>query len=87
MSQQHSYSQWLVEDFGRAIDALELTDLQKHFLHSRWLGQLVLVEASLNKERKIYVFSKTGCSRTAWRDDAEYLGLGTLEDRPQSSCA
>ncbi len=41
-----SYREWLKQDLGALIEALELSDLQKHFLRSRWLDQ-VLFRANL----------------------------------------
>jgi len=38
---QRAYNQWLQEDLGELIGSLELSDLQQHFLKSRWLGQVL----------------------------------------------
>ena len=38
---QRAYNQWLQEDLGELIVSLELSDLQQHFLKSRWLGQVL----------------------------------------------
>ncbi|MBE0618497.1 MAG: DUF4231 domain-containing protein [Proteobacteria bacterium] len=38
---QHAYNEWLKADLGEVIGELELSDLEKHFLKSRWLGQVL----------------------------------------------
>jgi hypothetical protein len=36
-----SYHEWMKQDLGSLIDALDLSDLHKHFLRSRWLDALL----------------------------------------------
>lgn len=54
MPDKPSYRDWLKKDLGSLIDSLSLTDLQKRFLHSRWLDQVMWMEASANKARSRY---------------------------------
>lgn len=54
MARQDTYNQWLRKDLGTLIDALELSDLQKHFLHSRWLDQILWMEGKADKARNRY---------------------------------
>jgi len=56
MARQDSYEQWLKEDLGKLIDTLELTDLQKHCLRSRWLDQILWMEGKANRYRNRYYF-------------------------------
>ena len=44
MKGKNAYRDWLKQDLGSLIDALELSDLQKHFLRSRWLDQVLWME-------------------------------------------
>ena len=37
MARTNAYREWLKQDLGALIDALELPDLNKRFLRSRWL--------------------------------------------------
>ncbi|MBX2989732.1 MAG: DUF4231 domain-containing protein [Bacteroidetes bacterium] len=54
MPDKSSYHDWLKKNLGSLIDSLTLTDLQKRFLHSRWLDQVMWMEASANKARSRY---------------------------------
>ena len=56
MARQDSYEQWLKEDLGKLIDTLELTDLQKHCLRSRWLDQILWMEGNANRCQNRYYF-------------------------------
>lgn len=56
MTAKNSYCEWLEKDMGSLIDALDLSDLQKHFLHSRWLGQVVWMEGKTDEAQKKYCF-------------------------------
>jgi len=44
MKGKNACRDWLKQDLGSLIDALELSDLQKHFLRSRWLDQVLWME-------------------------------------------
>ncbi|MEJ2091887.1 MAG: DUF4231 domain-containing protein [Syntrophobacterales bacterium] len=44
MKGKNAYRDWLKQDLGSLIDALKLSDLQKHFLRSRWLEQVLWME-------------------------------------------
>jgi hypothetical protein len=44
VEEKDSYGGWLKQNIGDVIDVLELSDLQKRFLRSRWLEQLLWQE-------------------------------------------
>jgi hypothetical protein len=46
MTGKNPYNDWLKQDLGGLIEALELSDLQKHFLRSRWLDQVLWMEST-----------------------------------------
>lgn len=54
MAKKQSYHDWLKQDFGTLIDGLELDDLHKRFLHSRWLDQVLWMEKRANSARNWY---------------------------------
>lgn len=54
MAEQQSYQDWLKQEFGELIDSLELNELQKRFMRSRWLDQVLWMEGKANKARDRY---------------------------------
>lgn len=54
MSKKDPYREWLKQDIGSLIDALQLSELQKHFLHSRWLDQVLWMEGKADHAQKRY---------------------------------
>jgi len=57
---KNAYREFLKQDLGGLIDALALTDLQKHFLRSRWLDQVLWMEGRAdNVCSRYYVFRLT----------------------------
>jgi hypothetical protein len=54
MPQQDAYREWLKKDLGGLIEALELSDLHKHFLQSRWLDQVLWMEGKADRARDWY---------------------------------
>lgn len=54
MPRRSSYRDYLKQDLSGLIEALELSDLQKHFLRSRWLDQVLWMEGRANKSRTWY---------------------------------
>ncbi len=54
MSAKNPYREWLKQDLGSLVDALDLTDLQKHFLRSRWLDQVLWMEGKADHAQKRY---------------------------------
>lgn len=48
------YFDFLKNDIGALIDALELPDLNKHFLRSRWLDQVLYTEKRAIQTQKQY---------------------------------
>jgi hypothetical protein len=49
-----SYEKWLKEDLGQLINALEISELQKHSLRSRWLDQVVWMEKKAGQCQRWY---------------------------------
>lgn len=54
MPAETSYREWLKQDYGALIDALKLEELQKHFLRSRWLDQVLWMEGRADSARNRY---------------------------------
>lgn len=54
MATETSYRDWLKQDYGNLIDALPLDDMQKHFMHSRWLDQVLWMEAKCGQTQRWY---------------------------------
>jgi hypothetical protein len=54
MAKKNAYREFLKQDLGGLIDALALTDLQKHFLRSRWLDQVLWMEGRADSARTWY---------------------------------
>jgi hypothetical protein len=52
--QRSAYLDWLKEDLNELIEELELSSLQKHFLRSRWLDQVVWMEGRANSTKARY---------------------------------
>ncbi|NER46412.1 MAG: DUF4231 domain-containing protein [Symploca sp. SIO1A3] len=48
MARKNSYQDYLKQEFTELIDGLELPDLQKRFMKSRWLDQLLWLEGKAN---------------------------------------
>ena len=48
------YAEFLKSDFGEIVDGLDLEPLQKRFLHSRWLDQLIWFEGKSGQNQKRY---------------------------------
>jgi hypothetical protein len=49
-----SYIEWLKSDLGALIDDLDLSDLRKKMLKSRWLDQVAWMEGRANQARDRY---------------------------------
>jgi hypothetical protein len=54
MSEQTSYDNWLKQELAGLIQKLELDDLKKEFLRSRWLDQVSWMEGRANRARDWY---------------------------------
>ena len=54
MSPVDAYSEFLKKDLGSLIEALKLEEIQKHFLRSRWLDQVLWMEAKADSAQKRY---------------------------------
>jgi len=54
MPTRNPYCESLKKDMGSLIDELDLSDLQKHFLHSRWLDQVTWMEGKTDDAQKRY---------------------------------
>ncbi|MHC0063565.1 DUF4231 domain-containing protein [Nostoc sp. UIC 10890] len=51
MAKKESYQEFLREDFNKLFAGMNLGDVQKHFLRSRWLDQVLWMEAKANSSR------------------------------------
>ena len=51
MATKQSYNNMLKQDLGELIVAVDLPDLNKHFLRSRWLDQVLWAEGRANSAR------------------------------------
>ena len=60
MAHKTSYEDWLQQDLGSLIDALNLSDLQKRFLRSRWLEQVIWMEKRASTARNRYYALRMG---------------------------
>jgi hypothetical protein len=54
MTKKDSYKAFLQDDFDKLFEMMKLSDVQKHFLRSRWLDQLLWMEGKANKARDRY---------------------------------
>lgn len=54
MANKESYLDSLKREFNSIIDKLELADLQKQFLRSRWLDQVVWMEGKSDTNQRMY---------------------------------
>ncbi|NES80889.1 MAG: DUF4231 domain-containing protein [Moorea sp. SIO2B7] len=54
MAKKNSYQDYLKQEFSELIDQLEITELQKYSLKSRWLDQLLWLEGRADKFRNRY---------------------------------
>jgi hypothetical protein len=55
---KNAYREWLKQDLGALIDALDLPDLNKRFLRSRWLDQVLWMEGRADHARTRYYLSR-----------------------------
>ncbi|MBD2364601.1 DUF4231 domain-containing protein [Anabaena minutissima FACHB-250] len=51
-----SYQEFLKQDFNQLFDSLKLGEVQKHFLRSRWLDQVLWMEGKANQSRDRHYF-------------------------------
>ncbi|MBL1199976.1 MAG: DUF4231 domain-containing protein [Nostoc sp. GBBB01] len=56
MAKKDGYQEFLKEDFKKLFAGMKLTDVQKHFLESRWLEQVLWMEGKANLARDRYYF-------------------------------
>lgn len=49
MAKKPDYTDFLKEDFGKLFASMDLTDLQRHFLRSRWLDQVLWMEKKASR--------------------------------------
>ena len=54
MVEASSYRQWLEQDLGAVVDSLQLDDIQRHFLRSRWLDLVLWMEGRAEHARRRY---------------------------------
>jgi hypothetical protein len=48
------YADWMRAEFGDLIDALDLDEMQKRFLRSRWLDQVIWLEGKAAQTQRRY---------------------------------
>lgn len=53
---EHSYPVWLKKDINSVIESIDLSDLQKHFLRSRWLEEVLWMESKAHNARMWHYF-------------------------------
>ncbi|MBN3946354.1 MAG: DUF4231 domain-containing protein [Nostoc sp. NMS7] len=51
MAKKDSYHEFLKEDFNKLFAGMKLGDVQRHFLRSRWLDQVLWMEGKANLSR------------------------------------
>ncbi|MEH2207892.1 MAG: DUF4231 domain-containing protein [Nostoc sp.] len=56
MAKKDSYQEFLKEDFNKLFAGINLGDVQKHFLRSRWLDQVLWMESKANLSRDRHYF-------------------------------
>ncbi|MDZ8188164.1 MAG: DUF4231 domain-containing protein [Nostoc sp. ChiSLP02] len=56
MAKKNSYQEFLKEDFNKLFEGMKLGDVQRHFLRSRWLDQVLWMEGKANFSRDRYYF-------------------------------
>ncbi|WP_414516703.1 DUF4231 domain-containing protein [Nostoc sp. PCC 9305] len=56
MAKKDSYHEFLKEDFNKLFAGINLGDVQKHFLRSRWLEQVLWMESKANLSRDRHYF-------------------------------
>ncbi|MDZ8260252.1 DUF4231 domain-containing protein [Nostoc sp. ChiQUE01b] len=56
MAKKDSYHEFLKEDFNKLFAGINLGDVQKHFLRSRWLDQVLWMEGKANLSRDRHYF-------------------------------
>ncbi|WP_375475797.1 DUF4231 domain-containing protein [uncultured Nostoc sp.] len=56
MAKKDSYHDFLKEDFNKLFAGINLGDVQKHFLRSRWLDQVLWMEGKANLSRDRHYF-------------------------------
>lgn len=54
MAKAKAYEEWLKDDLSDLIEALDLSDFQKHALRSRWLDQVLWMEKRAGATRNWY---------------------------------
>jgi hypothetical protein len=54
INEKKTYTEWLKKEYGDIIDTLELSDIQKLFLRSRWLDQVLWMEGRANAAQWYY---------------------------------
>ncbi|MBG1241998.1 DUF4231 domain-containing protein [Nostoc sp. NZL] len=56
MAKKDSYQEFLKEDFNQLFEGMKLGDVQRHFLRSRWLDQVLWMEGKANFSRDRHYF-------------------------------
>ncbi|MCF2145471.1 DUF4231 domain-containing protein [Desmonostoc muscorum LEGE 12446] len=56
MAKKDNYQEFLKEDFNKLFAGMQLGDVQRHFLRSRWLDQVLWMEGKANFARDRHYF-------------------------------
>jgi hypothetical protein len=54
MAKKNEYREYIKQEMSELIDQLGITDLQKRFMKSRWLDQLLWLEGRADKSRDYF---------------------------------
>ena len=54
MARKQSYKEYMKQEYGELIDTLNLTDLQRRFIRSRWLEQVLWLDGKADHSRGRY---------------------------------
>ena len=54
VNEKKAYTEWLKEDYRNIIESLGLSEMQQHFLRSRWLDQVLWMEGRANSAQWYY---------------------------------
>lgn len=83
MSPLSDYTGFLKKDLGKPIEALKLEDLQKNFLRSPWLDQVLWMEAKPMRARNDTISSGLCLSLDAFWSPPVQSGHGGDQEVPQ----
>lgn len=56
MARKQAYKEYMKQEYSEVIDTLNLTDMQRRFIRSRWLDQLLWMDGKAEHTRSRYYF-------------------------------